>query len=113
MPFPLTGTRNPTQTRSQHPPATLYDRGFTADKGMSKIFAGSATFTTGATQQITAASNSFNAFAVEDIILVEGTNLNNGPRSITAIDTVNHAFLTVDLPCKAEGPVVAKIRAFL
>jgi hypothetical protein len=45
-----------------------------------------------------------------DPILVEGTNLNNGERIITGIDTVNSAYLVIDPPPKNEGPVTATVR---
>ncbi len=49
-------------------------------------------------------------FAVNDPVLVEGTNLNNGYFTATALDTVNAAFLMLDPPPKAEGPITATLR---
>jgi hypothetical protein len=76
------------------------------DPGMSKkVGPGVAiTFTTG-TNQISAANGTFAAFAVQDEILVQGTNFNNGYYTVTAIDAANHAFLTVDPGLVTEGPI--------
>lgn len=82
-------------------------RSYTRDVGMSKNVTASITFGSGA---LTAANGTFAAFAVQDQILVEGTSLNNGYSTVTAIDGTNHAFLTVDPPPKAEGPITATVR---
>lgn len=60
--------------------------------------------------QILGATNDFTSFALNDPILVEGTNLNNGAFTVTGLDAVNHAYLTVDPPPKSEGPVSSTVR---
>ena len=90
------------------PPA---DRGetqyHTLDVGMTKRVVASVTFTA---TQATAANGTFSAFAAGDLVLVEGTALNNGTHLVTGIDAVNASFLTFDQGAKAEGPVTATIR---
>jgi hypothetical protein len=79
------------------------------DPGMSKFLIGvSVTFVAG-TSRITAANGVFANFAPEDEILVEGTNLNNGYKTVTATDAVNQAFLIVDPPPANEGPITTAI----
>lgn len=81
----------------------------TGDVGMNKNVTASITFNNGA-NQIQAANGTFSAFAVGDPILIEGTNLNNGFETVTAIDTVNGAYLVTDSVPKQEGPINATIR---
>jgi len=111
MSLPLCGTRTPVDFRSNHPPGGSFTESYTRDKGMSKLVSTSCTFSASPTSRITAANGTFTAFAVEDLIAVQGTNLNNGTYSITGIDATNHAYVTVDWPSKTEGPITAQIRA--
>jgi hypothetical protein len=74
------------------------------DVGMSKRKVTSATFTA-SNGRITGSNGDFSAFAVNDPILVEGTNLNNGFKTVTGLDATNQAYLTVDPAPKDEGPV--------
>lgn len=84
---------------------------YTRDVGMTKNVTASITFSAGSSQ-LQAANGTFNAppWVAGDDILVEGVNLNNGFFRITAIDSVNGAFLTVDPPPKNEGPLSAVVR---
>lgn len=83
-------------------------RSHTRDLGMSKRVVNSMTFTTDG--KITGSNGDFNAFALNDTILVQNTNLNNGYFTVVGLDGTNHAFVTVDPPPKAEGPISATIR---
>lgn len=84
-------------------------RSHTRDLGMTKRVSTSLTMTSGSAQ-IAGSNGDFTAFAVNDTILVQNTNLNNGQFVVTAIDGANHAFLTVDPPPKSEGPVAGIVR---
>jgi hypothetical protein len=74
------------------------------DVGMSKRKVTSATFTA-SNGRITGSNGDFAAFAVNDPVLIEGTNLNNGYHTVTGLDGGNQAFLVLDPPPKDEGPV--------
>jgi hypothetical protein len=74
------------------------------DVGMSKRKVTTATFTA-SNGRITGSNGDFAAFAVNDPILVQGTNLNNGYKTVTGLDGINQAYLTLDPPPKDEGPV--------
>jgi hypothetical protein len=50
------------------------------------------------------------SWRVNDPVLVEGANLNNGFFTITALDPTNAAFLTLDPPPKNEGPISVLMR---
>lgn len=78
-------------------------RGFTRDVGMSKNVSASLTFGSG---QATAASG-LGVFAVNDLVLVENTNLNNGFFTVTSVAA---GALGLQPPPKAEGPISATIR---
>jgi hypothetical protein len=47
---------------------------------------------------------------VQDVVLIEGCNINNGYFTVTGIDTVNSAYLVLDPPPAAEGPITATVR---
>src|SRR5216683_1565513 len=100
LPEFMQGTRTKQNFAYVHPCEQSVNGSLTRDVGMSKNVTASITFV---------ANGTFNNFAVDDMILVEGTNLNNGIFTVTAIDGTNHAFLTVDNPPKAEGPVTATV----
>jgi hypothetical protein len=84
--------------------------GHSRDVGMSKRVVASIAFVA-SSGNMTAANGTFSAFAVQDQILVEGTNLNNGYKTITAIDATNQAFLTLDPPPKDESSISCTVRA--
>ena len=111
LPEFMQGTRTKQNVAYQHPPETSVTSSLTRDVGMSKNVTAAITFVNSATKQLQGANGTFNAFAVDDLILVEGTNQNNGIFTVTAIDGANHAFLTVDNPPKNEGPVNATVRS--
>lgn len=85
-------------------------QGYTRDLGMTKNNTGSFTFVNSVTQQIQGANGSFPSFVLNDVVLVEGTNLNNGYFTVVAIDATNHAFLTLSPGVQNEGPVTCTIR---
>jgi hypothetical protein len=103
------GTRTLQSQRREHPAEPGYAQSLTCDVGMSKNVTASLTFVAGSAE-ITGANGTFANFVAGDPILVEGTNLNNGERIITGIDTVNSAYLVIDPPPKNEGPVTATVR---
>lgn len=79
------------------------------DLGMTKRITASATFTTDG--KITCANGTFANFVTNDTIEVQNANLNNGFFNVTALDGTNQAFITVNPPPKAEGPLSVTIRA--
>ena len=111
LPEFMQGTRTKQNFAYIHPCEQSVNGSLTRDVGMSKNVTASITFVAGGTNQLQGANGTFNNFVADDMILVEGTNLNNGIFTVTAIDGTNHAFLTVDNPPKAEGPVTATVRS--
>jgi hypothetical protein len=101
------GTRSNQTVKNERMDQGQQSRFYSRDVGMSKNVAAAITFGGG---NLTAANGTFATFAVQDQVLVGGTNLNNGYSTVTAIDAANHAFLTVDPPPKAEGPIAATVR---
>jgi hypothetical protein len=83
--------------------------GHSRDVGMTKRVVASITFAAGAAQ-LQAANGTFAAFAVQDQILVEGTNLNNGFKTIIGVDGTNSSYLTVDPPPKDEAAISSTVR---
>lgn len=78
------------------------------DPGMTKRVTASLTFGSG---QVSGANGTFaNTFAVNDPVLVQDANLNNGFFTVLALDAVNNSFLTLDPPPKAEGPITVTLR---
>lgn len=102
------GTRTVATLRKERIDAGSDTRSHSADKGMTKRVSTTATFTTDG--KITGSNGDFTSFVVGDPVLVDNVNLNNGYFTITAIDGTNHAFITVDPPPKAEGPIATIIR---
>lgn len=102
------GTRTVAEQRKERFTQGGDTRTRNGDVGMSKRVIASLTFGSG---NITGANGTFaNTFAVGDPLLVQGTNLNNGYFTVTALDGTNNAFLTVDPPPAAEGPITATLR---
>lgn len=100
------GTRTKQNTSQLLPPTGQTNNRLSRDVGMSKrVTPANTTFVDGGTEQIQGANGDFAPFVVGDRIIVTGSNLNNGEHQVTAIDAVNHAFLTVLQGCKAEGPI--------
>jgi hypothetical protein len=79
----------------------------TRDIGMTKRVTASITFGGG---QLTAANGTFSPFAVNDPIEVSGVGLDRGFYTVTAIDTVNASYLTVDPPPPAQAAVTCTVR---
>lgn len=75
---------------------------------MSKRRVTTATFSAGS-GRITGSNGDFSAFALNDPILVENTNLNNGFKTVTGLDGVNSAYLVVDPPPKDESSVAGTL----
>ena len=105
-----TGTRTRQNQMTIAPPGEAMTRGYTRDVGMSKNITASCTFVNSTTKQVQAANGTFAAFAVNDVILVEGVNLNNGFFTVTGLDTTNQSYLVLSPSPKNEGPLSATIR---
>lgn len=103
------GTRSKQNFHNNHPPGSAMFKSLTRDVGMSKLANAAMTFIA-SSGEVTAANGTFAAFAVNDPLLVEGTNLNNGYFTVIGIDSANRAFLTLDPSPKNEGPVTATMR---
>lgn len=84
-------------------------RSHTRDVDMSKRYAGNLTFTS-ADGRVTAANGAFSNFALNDPVLADGTNLNNGYFQVSGVDAVNGAYLVLTPPPKDEGPVAGVVR---
>lgn len=95
------GTRTLDGFRKEHPAAALFDRSLTRDVGMSKLVTASMTFHP-SSGKVTAANGTFAPFVAGDPIVIEGTNLNNGERVITAVDAANQSYLVLDAPPQSE-----------
>jgi hypothetical protein len=106
------GTRQSQTTRQEHAATRSSNLSYTRDVGLSKLVTASITFVNSVTNQLQAANGTFNNFVVGDTIRVNGAVLNNFIEAVvTAIDTVNHAFLTIgDVGLKAEGPITCTVR---
>jgi len=110
MSYPLMqGTRSRATARCGHPPDTMCTKSLSTDQGLSKLAAASMTFVAGSAQ-VQAANGTFAAFAVQDSVIVLGTNSNNGDFTVTGIDSTNQSYLVLDPPPKSEGPVTATVR---
>lgn len=105
----MTGTRQSNGYNFEHSESRLQNGANTRDIGLDKLATASITFHT-ATNHLTAANGTFANFAVDDIVEVTGTQLNNGRRTVIGVDATNQAFLNVDFPPQAEGPVTATVR---
>ena len=108
MPSPL-GTRSKSTLHYGRIDQGTQTRMPSHDLGMTKLVTASITFGSG---NATGANGTFptTGFAVNDPVLVEGANLNNGYFTITALDPTDQSFLTLDPPPKAEGPISVTIR---
>lgn len=103
------GTRTVASARHERIDQGGETRNYTRDLGMTKNVTASLTFTTDG--KITGANGTFTGtFAVLDPVLIGGTNLNNDFAVVTALDAVNAAFIIIDPPPKAEGPITATVR---
>ena len=106
--MPSLGTRTKSGFTQERLGQGSQTRSYSADLGMTKLVNASITFGSG---NATGANGTFTGtFAVNDPVLIEGCNLNNGYFNILALDTVNAAFLTLDPPPKAEGPITVSLR---
>jgi hypothetical protein len=84
-------------------------RSYTRDLGMTKLITDNFTFNA-TTHQITGTiGGEFSVFAVDDPLLVQFTNLNNGYFNIDAVDPGGN-YMVLDPPPKQEGPINATIR---
>lgn len=105
MPSPQLGTRVRQGVHKGRLAQGQETRSHTRDVGMSKRVISTITFTTDG--HVTGSNGDFTAFAAGDPVLIEGANLNNGFYEVTAIDGTNQAYIVVDPPPKAEGPVAS------
>jgi hypothetical protein len=107
--MPNFGTRTIATRRQLHPPGGSLHSSQNTDPGMSKRVTASITFGGG---NATGATNTFAppSFALWDTVEVLGANLNAGFFTVTGLDAVNAAYLTLDPPPKSEGPITVTIR---
>ena len=105
--MPSLGTRASNSTRNGYIDHGSETRSHTRDVGLSKNITASITFGSG---QISAANGTFSAFTLQDPLLIEGANLNNGFFTVTGVDTVNHSYLMLTPSPKSEGPITATVR---
>lgn len=103
------GTRTLQGFRKEHPASRTTESGLTRDVKMTKLVTTSATFTA-SDGKITGSAADFAAFAVNDPILIQGSNLNDGERTVTGVDGASQAFLVLDFVPKNEGPVTVTVR---
>lgn len=102
------GTRTQQSMRKERIDQGSDTRALTRDAGMTKNVTASITFGSG---NATGANGTFaSTFAVGDPVLIDGALLNNGYFTVTALDGVNNAFLTLDPAPKAEGPLTVTLR---
>lgn len=102
------GTRVQATATRERVDAGSDTRSHTRDLGMAKRVVTALTLTA-ASARIAGSNGDFAAFAVEDPILVQGTNLNNGFFRVTGLDVTNQAYVTVTPAPKDEGPVSGAI----
>lgn len=102
------GTRTPQNIRRIRPDQGRETRTHQQDKGMSKRLVATLTFTA-SDGRITGANGDFSAFRVGDPLLVQGTNLNNGHKTVTGLDASDAAYVTVDPPPKDENAVASTL----
>lgn len=105
-----TGTRQPQTSLHICPDGRSDTRRRDGDIGMSKRVVASVTFVNSTTKQAQAANGTFAAFSANDIVFVQGANLNNGTFYVTGIDSTNHAYLVLDPSPKNEGPITVVIQ---
>lgn len=100
----LNGTRQRQSKYNERPETRFPNNRYRRDVGMNKLLVVSATFATDGT--LTDAASDFVAagFAVNDQIVIWGSALNNGVRTITAVAVTA---LTCDFPFKTEGPTAS------
>jgi hypothetical protein len=104
MPFFGQGTRQDTRQWNSRPETRLPNNKENRDPGLSKRVLPSATFSGSV---ISDPATNFSVFAVNDEVIIWGSALNNGTRTVL---TVGSSFLTVDWPVKTEGPIAVEIR---
>jgi hypothetical protein len=102
-----TGTRRRQCILSNRPPASSQTKTLTRDVGLATNVTASITFNAG-TGQATAAASTFAGFSAGQVLLVEGSNTNNGYFKVSATDA--STYLTLFPPPKNEGPLIASIR---
>jgi len=109
-PMPSLGTRSHQQTPNNAASTRGITETYTRDSGMTKNVSGSFTFVNSTTNQVQGANGTFTAFVANDVVMVEGVNLNNGTFTVTGIDSTNHAYLVLGPGVKNEGPITCTIR---
>jgi hypothetical protein len=99
------GTRKAANSAYIRPPTASYTRTVNGDLGIAKRAVGAFVFATDGTITL---SGAFTPFELNDLILIQGTNLNNGQFAISVTGT---NAITVFPPPKAEtAPATAVLR---
>ena len=104
--MPSRGTR-PNPTPQPTYTSASITRFYTQDVGMTKLATASLTFGAG---RVVGANGTFGAFAVYDVVRIEGCNINNGTFAVTGVDAANASYLALRPSPKTEGPIVATVR---
>jgi hypothetical protein len=102
------GTRTDTRDSRVRPDQGAETRVHQQDLGLAERKVTTATFTA-SNGRITGSASDFTSFKLNDWILIQGTNLNNGHKTITGLDGGSQAFLVLDPPPKDEGPIAATV----
>lgn len=105
------GTRRDDQFYYSHIESGRPNGRLTRDLGLKeRVLPATVTFVA-ATKRATGSNGDFVNFKLNDNIVINGTGKNNGYQTITGVDGVNNAFLTLDQGVQDEaGVLTAEIR---
>lgn len=103
-----TGTRTRQIPVHSRMPGGSETRSHTRDVGMMKNV--TASCNSPETGGIYAGNGTFTAFAVNDVVLIEGANVNSGLFTVTGLDAANQSYLLLDPPPALEFATVMTIR---
>jgi hypothetical protein len=113
--MPALGTRTRNGTQWGNPAQGRPNSVTTADPGLSKYVSESLTFSS-ANGSVTGGvlfvggPGPFGAFIVGDPIVIVGTNLNDGFKTVVGIDNANFTYLILSGGAQNEGPIQTTIR---
>lgn len=99
------GTRTNQQPWFSRPETRFPNNKLRSDIGLSKRALATATFSGSTISD--PAINFLTTFAVDDEIVIWGSALNNGTRTVLSVGS---SFITVDWPVSSEGPIAVEMR---
>lgn len=103
------GMRTRMGRQKMRPDQGTRTRSRNTDKGMTKRVTSSFTFTA-SDGKVTGSIGDFNSnFVAGDVVQISNTNLNNGFRTMTAVNS-GGGYAVLDPPPKDEGPITCTIR---